>query len=251
MFFVTKLLTVLALPLGFSLFLLLGAVVFRRWWLAVVAGVILAVAGMPWVGTQLLRGLETRYPAVPVAKAGPADAIVVLGGMYGPPAPAGHVPNVGESIDRFEAGVLLQAAGVAPWLVFTGGRTPWDPRPGTEGDRSRVAAIQRGVPAERIVVTRAVVNTAEEAEAVAELGRERGWRRIVLVTTAWHLPRAAEVFRRAGVACQLFPVDFRTDPDAPVTLLDFVPSGAGLERTEMALRERYGHVVYGVPSATP
>jgi uncharacterized SAM-binding protein YcdF (DUF218 family) len=90
-----------------------------------------------------------------------------------------------------------------------------------------------------------VGNTADEARAVADLMRDKKWKRIILITTGWHMPRAAWLFRRAGIECTVFPVDFRRKPD-PITLINFLPKGEALEDTETALREAYGNVFYRV-----
>jgi uncharacterized SAM-binding protein YcdF (DUF218 family) len=81
---------------------------------------------------------------------------------------------------------------------------------------------------------------------VAELIRTRGWKRIILVTTGWHMPRAAWLFRRAGVECTIFPVDFRRDRTRPITPLDFLPKAEALWDTETALRETYGNLFYRI-----
>jgi uncharacterized SAM-binding protein YcdF (DUF218 family) len=121
--------------------------------------------------------------------------------------------NVGEAGERLEAGITLMQKKKAPWLVFTGGRIPWSNQPEVEGAISRRAAIARGIPDEQIIITREVGNTADEARAVAALMRERGWRKIILVTSAWHMPRAARLFRKAGVDFIPFPVDFLIGPE--------------------------------------
>jgi len=115
-----------------------------------------------------------------------------------------------------------------------------------EGEDSRDQAIQRGVPPERITITREVGNTADEARAVADLMRERHWERIILVTTGWHMRRAAWLFKKAGVKCEIFPVDFRRDRRRPLTLLDFLPKADALENTETTLRECYGNLYYRI-----
>jgi len=125
-------------------------------------------------------------------------------------------------------------------LVFTGGRIPWEDRARLEGEDSRDVAIARGIPANRIVVTREVGNTADETWAVADLMRERKWKRVILITTGWHMPRAAGLLQKAGVPITPFPVDFRRSM-RPVTLLDFLPKGEALET---ALREIYGNLFY-------
>jgi len=176
----------------------------------------------------------------------PADAIVVLGGIFGPPVAEGLLPNFADSVERLEAGIVLTQAGKAPWLVFTGGRIPWEAREKVEGEYSKAQAIVRGVPATQILITREVGNTADEAKAVADLMRRHHWRRIILVTTGWHMPRAARLFQRAGVDCIIFPVDFRVDSRRSVAAADFLPKADALQMTETALREIYGDWVYCV-----
>ena len=122
----------------------------------------------------------------------------------------------------------------------------WEGGETTEGAELRLLARARGVAPEKILVTREISNTATEAVAVAELMKQHGWRRIILVTTGWHMPRAARLFRKAGVDCLLFPVDFRFDRGRAVTALDFVPKAESWQMTETALRECYGLAFYAV-----
>jgi uncharacterized SAM-binding protein YcdF (DUF218 family) len=174
----------------------------------------------------------------------PADAVVVLGGILSPKKIGSDQPNWAESVERFEAGVALMQSGKAGRLVFTGARISWENRETTEGEELRREAIARGVPAERIIVTREVANTAGEAQAVAGLMKTENWKRIIVVTTGWHMPRSALLFRRAGVDCIIFPVDFRNDPTRGVSLIDFVPNAMSWQLTETAIREGYGYVFY-------
>ena len=244
MLFLNKLLPIFALPLGVVFLLLLLALLRRKRWPAFLAAAVLYGSSIPAVGNRLIGWLETRHPAVAIAQAGKADAIVVLGGIFGPQVKPGYLANVAESGERLEAGIVLHQAGAAPWLLFTGGRIPWEGRDKVEGEDSRAAAIARGVPAEKILITREVGNTADEAQAVRELLRTCGLKRVILVTTGWHMPRAAWLFRRAGIDCMIFPVDFRRDPARHTTLLDFLPAAGALQETETALREIYGNLFY-------
>ena len=246
MLFLNKLLPIFALPLGLSVMLIVVGLLFKRRWLIWAAVVLLYVPSLPFIGNRLLGWLETRHAAVPVAQAGPADAVVVLGGIFGPPVTAGYLANISESGERLEAGIQLTQSSRAPWLVFTGAKIPWEGRDVIEGEDSRRAAVARGVPAGKILITREIGNTADEARAVAELMQARGWKRIILVTTGWHMPRAARLFRHAGVDFTPFPVDFRIDPHRPLTLLDFLPNAGALANTETALRECYGMAFYAL-----
>jgi uncharacterized SAM-binding protein YcdF (DUF218 family) len=244
MLFLNKLLPIFVLPLGVVFLLLLVALWRRKRWPAIVAAAVLYLSSIDVVAGNLIGWLESRYPAVPIAEAGKADAIVVLGGIFGPPVKPGFLVNLGDGVERLEGGIVLHQKGAAPWLVFTGGRIPWQGRTKVEGEDSRDVAMARGIPENKILITREVGNTADEAKAVAAMMQERGWKRIILVTTGWHMPRAAWLFRRTGVECTIFPVDFRGDPARPITLLDFLPKGEALANTETALREIYGNLFY-------
>jgi uncharacterized SAM-binding protein YcdF (DUF218 family) len=246
MLFLNKLLPVFVLPLGIAFLLVLWALVRRRRWPVFVAAVWLYAASTPIVGNSLLGWLESRYPLLEPAKLAPADAVLVLGGIMGPERAPQYFPEWAESVDRFEAGVRLVQMGKAGKLLFTGGRIPWEKRRETEGVAMRRAAVARGVALADIDVTGEAGNTRDEARAVAEYCRKQGFKRIILITTAWHMPRAAWLFRRAGVDFVPFPVDYRVDPTRPLTLLDFVPNATALQNTETALRECYGNAFYRV-----
>lgn len=250
MLILNKLLPIFVLPIGLVVLLLVVALVRKKRWPIIAGLALLYLGSMPVVGDGLMRWLESGYPAVAIEQVESADAIVPLGGIFGPQAADGFLPNLGEAGERLEAGIRLMEQKKAPWLVFTGGRMPWSKRPEVEGAFSKRAALARGIPDEQILVTSEVGNTRDEARAVAALMRERGWRKIILVTSAWHMPRTARLFRKAGVDFVPFPVDIQIDPNGAVTLLDFLPSASALRNTETVLRESYGMLFYGLISST-
>jgi uncharacterized SAM-binding protein YcdF (DUF218 family) len=246
MLFLNKLLPIFVLPLGWVVVLLLVAVVRKKRWPAIAALVVLYICSMPAVGYRLTRGLESRYPAIALDKVDKTDAIVPLGGIFGASVREGYLSNLTDASERLDAGIELWQRRKADWLVFTGGRIPWAKQAEVEGALAKRAATARGVPAEKILVTGEVGNTRDEANALAALMRERGWAKIVLVTSAWHMPRAARLFRKAGVNFVPFPVDYQVNPNGSLTLLDFLPRAEGLRYTETALREWYGILFYGL-----
>ncbi|RXK84986.1 YdcF family protein [Chlorobaculum sp. 24CR] len=247
MLILSKLLPLLVLPPGICLLLAIAGLLFKRRSLVWISLVLLWVLSLPVVGQELMRRIEMPYHRIPVEQVRKAGAIVVLSGMLQQldGAPLGEF---GEAADRFEGGIDLFRAGKAPVLVFTGGQMPWDPDCVPEAELLAARARLRGVPAGSIRLTSTVVNTAGEAVATASLlGSVSGKpKRIILVTSAFHMPRALMLFKAAGFEVEPYPVDFRaTDMKSRTTLPDFVPDANGMAASSMALREMIGQIVYG------
>ncbi len=238
-----KVLVVPFLPLGFCLWTVLLGLLLRRRWLAWMCAGVLLLSSLGIVGDRLLGALEDSYPPVSIADCPTADAIVVLGGSSRAESPAGAL-EWNEAADRFERGVELLRARKAQALVFTAARIPWRPEV-TEGSLLRDEALRRGLAADQVVVTGdRVENTAGEALAVRSLMNKRGWRRIILVTSAFHMRRSMRLMRSAGVDCIPFPADYQARRIAPPDALDFLPQAESLAKTERALREWLGILFY-------
>lgn len=247
-FVVRKALTFLALPLGLIVLLLLAGLLMRKRWLVGAALLFLYLVAIPFTSDRLIGMLEDRYPRLGIEDCPPADAIVVLGGAVSDLGVG--APEWTEAVDRFEQGVALHRTGKAPRLIFGGGALSWVGKHYTEGDAMTAAAINHGVPAEAIRVVRDVGNTAGEAAGVATLARAEGLQRIILVTSAFHMPRAALLFRRHGLEVVPFPVDYQFVKRRPVTLLSFLPQGTALLNSEAAFKEFYGLLYYRLRSQT-
>lgn len=147
----------------------------------------------------------------------------------------------------------MYQAGKAPLLVFTGGAAPWEPSAPSEGEILVEFARRYGVPTEAVVTTRRVYNTVEEAESVAAMLVNRSrvgpktkmkQIRILLVTSAFHMPRAKAQFEAKGFQVEAYPVDFLVSSERQISILDFLPSANALNQTELALREFYGRIFY-------
>jgi uncharacterized SAM-binding protein YcdF (DUF218 family) len=106
------------------------------------------------------------------------------------------------------------------------------------------------VPPERILVTAVVANTADEAREVAGLLKSRLPRapRVLLVTSASHMPRARQLFEQEGLAVDPFPVSF-SSASRSIALASILPSVGALNQTQTALRELYGRGFYWLRKA--
>jgi uncharacterized SAM-binding protein YcdF (DUF218 family) len=136
--------------------------------------------------------------------------------------------------DRFFGGIALIKAGKAQKLVFTGGKMPWDKAKKTEGEVLKDYAISNVIPSEKIFVPKNVENTAEEAVAVKELISPS--KRIILVTSAYHMYRAQRLFEKQGFEVMPCKVDYKTERNKATTIIDFLPSANSLKLTETGIR---------------
>lgn len=149
----------------------------------------------------------------------------------------------GEASDRIFAGIDLMQENKAPVLVLTGGQLPWSAgKP--EGEHLRDIAEKLGVPSDIILLTENVQNTDQEAKAVAKLLNIE-MPNILLVTSAFHMPRAQRVFEAAGTKVTPFPVDFLSGADK-TTLMRFIPTAAAFRDTSFFVREIIGRLYYRI-----
>lgn len=130
-----------------------------------------------------------------------AEAVVVLGAALTEAGVAG--PAVRR---RLAHGVEVWKRRSAAYLLVSGGIVGPPP---AEAEVMRALAIELGVPPERIVVEDRARNTFENGVYSGRILRDRGWRRLVLVTDAFHMPRALFVFRRLGLPVIGEPVSGR------------------------------------------
>lgn len=239
-----KMLARLATPLGMAWLALgtLAAVLLaRRNWRpgSVAAGcwLLLTLGGNAWLAAALLGSLEH---SLPTPQAQRWDAIAVLGGGTGLDPDGG--PQLACAGDRLRVAAALLREGRAPVLVSTGSGL-FDQGP--QRDLSRETAdIVRGwgiVPADMLLIP-GPVNTKQEIVRLAEEARARGWRRIAVVSSGWHLPRALALARRHGLPADGIPADRRGRAPAASPLF-LIPCGSGMQDIQLWCNEALGRLV--------
>jgi uncharacterized SAM-binding protein YcdF (DUF218 family) len=234
LFFLRKFIEALLLPLGISGLLVIAGIVLRRRWIAAAGVVILYAFSTPIMASLMMRSLEMVYEPRTVVAAPNADAIVVLNGgiVRGRTAPG---LQWGETANRYFSGFDLAMAGKARLLIIAAGVYP------VQGAILRQTAIRQGIQPERVVLTSRVLSTEDEARAVSEIP---GIHSILLVTSAFHMPRAVLLFRARGLHVSPFPTDERIFGRESLTPFAFMPAAGPLKDSEEAVLEYYGLAVY-------
>ena len=249
----SKFLPLFILPLGLSIaFLMLSLVCLcrphsrrRNIGALVFPGLlILWTAGSPFFSDRLLLSLEGRYLSRTAAAYPGADAIVVLGGGVTAQQAEGRTVLPGRAFDRLYLGYLLYQAKKAPVMVLSGGGIEWRRQAGSVSEAGQMAVIlkQLGLSNKAILTECSSRNTRENAWYTREVLRDK--KTVLLVTSAFHMPRAKACFERLGLTTIACPADFRIDPYEKTTVLDFLPDAGALDNTTIALREYIGMAYY-------
>lgn len=204
---------------------------------------LLWIASTPWFAEGGLHLLEART-AVPDFKRQPADAVVILGGgtYFRAPEYDGQNTVNEQTLERLRYGARLQRETGKPVLV-TGGKP-------LGNQRSEAQQMKEALEQDFRLPVRwtedSSDNTFENAQHSFRILQQENIRHIYLVTHAWHMPRAAEAFRRAGFEVVEAPTAFTTRHRTD--LLAFLPRAESLRDSKIFVHETIGLLWYRIRS---
>ena len=211
--------------------------------LTVLSLVLLAICGLSPLGHALMLPLEQRFPPWDPARGVPYG-IVVLGGAIGPEVSAARgEAALSEAAERLTAIAALARRYPNARIVYSGGSGSMIYNEHFEADYAVPLLESFGIARERILPENKSRNTVENARFAKELAGPKPGERWLLVTSAYHMPRAVGIFRAAGFPVEAYPVDWRTR-GAVDLLRPFPTLGDGLRRTDTAVHEWVGLVIY-------
>ena len=204
---------------------------------------LLGLLGFRAVPDALLRALESSS-SVPAASTVEAQqGVIVLGGAVGHPdsfLAHGQVP-LGEAAERMTVPVGLMRKHPHLQLIFSGGEGRLLTTGTTESVLAQAFYEEQGLDMRRVTFEDGSRTTRENAQQVAQLLGKACAEPWLLVTSAWHMPRALAEFEAVGCAVTPYPVDFRTGASTPWTEYSLAFS---LVRWQLALHEWLGIAAY-------
>jgi len=254
--FLSKFLPPLIYPLGLAILLIAAALVLRKYPRLRTAAEILAVLILilfsnQQVSSSLARSLEWQY--LPSGEIPSADVIVLLGGGTEPGQPPRPAPELNGAGDRLMQAARLFRAGKAPSILVSGGNIAFfGNTSSTPAEEMRFLLVEMGIPNQAIWLESKSQNTYENALYCAQILREKGIKRVILVTSAMHMPRSVALFKKQGIEVIPSPADFsvtvqnwneqNATPEA--WLVNLLPSAGNLSTTSAVLKEYIGIFVY-------
>ena len=224
----------------------------RRTWvrrLLFLTVLLLLLTATPVLSLLYIALLETQYPSFQPTSTSKFDAVVVLaGGIFqkGSLRPADEVSDA--SRQRTGCGADLWQQNLAPKLLLTGGDATVFRTGLLESHEMKRWALRLGVPESAILIeeqSRTTYENAVQTKAILGSGR------IILVTAAYHLPRAVRLFEKQGFVVTPFPCGYESQHTPQqaweqATAFDFIPTARSLLITTQAIDEVFGILVYRI-----
>lgn len=248
MFFLKKLIQSFVLPPGLFITILgvWGIVEFRRRKKAgaglLACAMLMYLLSTGFIADCLIQVAETRQPAG--GSLDDADAIVMLGGgategvadLSGSGVPSAEV--MGRLVDTVRLYRRLRKP-----VIVSGGSEPGG---FSEVDVDKRFLLDLGVPEEVILVEKSSRDTVENAANIVKIVKRRGFRKVVLVTSGYHLRRSSMIFEQSGIHFTAFSVDTEGRYAVPLGWADFLPNASDLRKSSMALKEILGVMTYSI-----
>jgi len=260
----SKLLDVFLSPLTWGLVLFAAAVPWRRRWarrwrrrraFGAAGLVVLLLTSTSTVSSALLWSLE-HAPIAPAYRDDVTyDAVVLLGGIVDEAVTQeSGQPSYNDNVERVVMTHRLLRDGKARYAIISGGTV--EARYAAHGEAVQLAKQLEdwGIARDRLIIEDRSMNTRENALFSQRIAAERGFRRVAIVTSAFHMPRAMDCFRAVGMEVDGYRVDFRARAG---TAIEPLPRAIHLAISTAMIREIFGRVIYRAqgygkgPSARP
>lgn len=211
----------------------------------------LLICGLLPLGDVLIQPLEQRFPRADLERLGPSVAgIIVLGGAEDNRAmDTPQLAGLNEAAERYTEAVVLARRLPDAVVIFSGGSGALLRTEPPEAETAGRLFEALGIPKDRLTLESKSRTTCENAALTAGLIGPQPGQRWLLVTSAWHMPRAVGCFRRAGFVVEPWPVDYRAA--RRVDLTRWHPSiPDGLQRIDLVAREYAGLAAYYLAGRT-
>tara|TARA_Y100000588_G_scaffold227176_1_gene240991 strand:- start:3343 stop:4119 length:777 start_codon:yes stop_codon:yes gene_type:complete len=235
-------------PFNLALWLLAGTwllLLFRYTRIArislLLCSLVLFICSSP-LSTKLYSQHEKQYQAVSVVDSPLADAIVLLGGEVGVPLPPRVESQLGGN--RTLHAFRLYRAGRAPLIIVSGDNK--FQQIGVDSESFYTAEILKswGIPESSIVLEKQSRNTYQNAVQVKKILKTRELTRILLVTSAFHMPRAIRTFQHAGLDAIPSPSGYSVAAYSKPVILDWWPRLGNISKAQAVVKENLGIFVY-------
>ena len=203
---------------------------------------------LPFTSIRLLNSLQDRHQIFNASEnSETANAVVALGGGVRDLSDSELNRELGEAGDRLAVAIALVKAKHAKYLVISGG-LPTSPNGNTtenEVSLAKTIAIRSGLKHEQVITNQYGYNTQAEAHFIASLSTSKKWSKLIISTSAYHMPRSLKKISSLSSASLIAaPSDFRKVRTAKIFKNNqinlFVPTLSALNESTRSIKEYLG-----------
>ena len=255
--FLSKFLPLFFYPIGLLCVLLIVVLIISKRpklqkTLIIIALLMIVITGNRYIALSLVRSLEWQY--LPPADIPEEEVMVVLGGATDAAIYPRTNVEVNGAADRILYAARLYHDGKAKNILLSGGNISWLEN-GSSTPAAEMADILdlTGVPDDVIWLETTSRNTYENALYCSQILEEKGINKILLVTSASHMPRSVALFKKQGIEVIPLPTDYSVtkeeweglfDSNLQSHLINLVPTVGNISATTGVLKEYIGLMVY-------
>jgi uncharacterized SAM-binding protein YcdF (DUF218 family) len=212
-------------------------------WPLLIALMLLIILSLPIVSQKLIKFLEQDYTLISPNNVDTADTVIVLSGMIRTIKQNNEIYyEFSDAVDRVFAGIELLKLNKAQKIILTRGKLPWSLGM-PEGEFLAQFVKSQGINKNQVILTEAVQNTNDEAIAVSKILPKNS--KIILVTSAFHMPRAETVFENQNLKVIPYALDFRS-VRKKLDVLDFLTQANAFKDSSFYFREIIGRAYYSL-----
>ncbi len=205
--------------------------------------VILYFASTGFFADSLLHKLE--HVEKPSRLLAHYDAVIVLSGMTDAQNSSSERIEFSGAVDRILAGISLVKKGSADMLIISGGDGSLTQQYRPEAKILRDFSLQWGLLQNQILIDDTSRNTYENAVFTAGLLEKHQAKKLLLITSAFHMVRSRGCFKRIGLDVDVYPVDYMAANKGD-DFRRFLPSSSSLAKTNLVIHELIGIFIYGI-----
>ncbi len=255
--FLSKFLPLFIYPPGLASIFILAALFFWKKprfskFMLIGAFIVLFIGGNRYLANSMARSLEWQYPNLGPVES--VDAIVVLGGATEPGIAPRPMTEVNAAADRLLYAAKLYQDHPEAKLLLSGGDIIFLDQ-STSTPASDMAAILQlvGVPESAMILQDKSQNTYEDALFSCEMIKAAGYKNVILVTSAMHMPRSVKLFTKQGCTVLPAPTDYTITevawqktwhPSFEEFMINLVPSYSNMSQVAKVMKEYIGMLFY-------
>lgn len=183
------------------------------------------------ISDLILRPLENKYTQIEKEKLEMSDKVVLLLGDF-----ESDILRASEIFRIYNQKLPMNNQPFT--TIIISGTDPLNPE-GNEAEKVKEYLIERGVPEEIVVLENKSRTTVESAKNLKDMVGDAPF---FLVTSAYHMPRSVEIFKKFGTSPISAPADFKIEKHYNV--LDFFPTSGNLKKSDLAFHEYFGILFY-------